>query len=117
MQFPIWLKPALYGAVTGAAVISAIGFGSMGWTTASAAESVAKKQAGLAVVAALVPYCVQSSASTDPAAVVVLADLAAAQTYGRRAIVEKAGWATPLGATAPNTDLAQACQLAIGKGS
>jgi hypothetical protein len=28
-------------------------------------------------------------------------------------MVEKAGWATPLGADKPNTALAQACQLAL----
>lgn len=112
MQFQ-WLKPALIGVVAGAAVVSAVGFGSMGWTTATAAESAAKKQATLAVVTALMPYCLQKSA--EPGATVQLAELRGAPSHNRRGIVEKAGWATPLGATVPNLDLAQACQLELSK--
>ncbi|WP_248304643.1 hypothetical protein [Breoghania sp. L-A4] len=60
------------------------------------------------------PYCIRSS-TTDPKAAEVLAELKAASSYQRRGIVEKAGWATPLGAERPNRDLAQACQIALSK--
>jgi hypothetical protein len=44
-----------------------------------------------------------------------MAELAAASNFGRKGVVEKAGWATPLGMDKPNSDLAQACQLAISE--
>jgi hypothetical protein len=115
MKLPIWLQPALIGAVAGAIVIAFLGFTQLGWVTGSSAASLATKQADLAVVTALMPYCLQNSAN-DPVGATVLTELKAASTYNRRAIVEKAGWATPLGATAPNTALAQACQTELSKG-
>ncbi len=114
MKLPIWLKPALFGAVAGAIVIAFIGFTQLGWVTGSSAASLASKQADLAVVSALMPYCLQSSVN-DPAAAAVITELKAASSYNRRSIIEKSGWATPLGATAPNTALAQACQTELSK--
>jgi hypothetical protein len=37
----------------------------------------------------------------------------AASSYQRSGIVEKAGWATPLGAEKPNSDVAKACGTAL----
>jgi hypothetical protein len=42
-----------------------------------------------------------------------LAELAEASTYKRRGIVEKAGWATPLGSEKPDRALSDACQIAL----
>lgn len=52
---------------------------------------------------------------TDPASVTVLAELKAATGYNRRGVIEKAGWATPLGADKPNTQLAANCEIELGK--
>ncbi|MDP1730770.1 MAG: hypothetical protein Q8L54_06230 [Devosia sp.] len=112
MQFPVWIKPALLGAGAGAVALAIIGFSWGGWVTGGSASDMAKKQSLAAIAAALTPYCLERSQS-DPNAIGVLAELKAASTYGRRAIVEKAGWATPLGMEKPNTELAQACQLAL----
>ncbi len=38
-----------------------------------------------------------------------------ASAYSRKGIVEKAGWATPLGADKPNGALAEACQLKLAE--
>ena len=65
-----------------------------------------------AVTMALTPYCVQNS-KNDPRSIEVLAELESASTFQRRGIVEKAGWATPLGAVKPNRALADACQIAL----
>ena len=116
MQFPTWLKPGIIGAIAGAAVITAAGFTQLGWTTRDAAEMTAKKQSALAVVSALMPFCVQKS-SSDPAATTVLAEMKAATSYNRRDILVKAGWASPFDADAPNVELAQACQLELNKAS
>jgi hypothetical protein len=116
MQFPTWLKPGIYGAIAGALIITAAGFTSLGWTTRDAAEASGKKQAALAVVSALMPFCMQKS-SSDPAAVTVLAEMKAASSYARRDILVKAGWASPFDPAVPNVDLAQACQLELNKAS
>ena len=60
----------------------------------------------------MTPYCVALSKS-DPKSVEILAELKAAPTYSRRGVIEKAGWATPLGAEKPNSDLAKACDVAL----
>ena len=112
MKLPVWTKPATYGAVAGAVVLAAVGFTWGGWTTAGAAQDLAKKESVAAITAALIPYCLERAAS-DPNTVVLMAELDAAPGFNRRAMVEKAGWATPLGAEGPNKDLAQACQLAL----
>jgi hypothetical protein len=52
---------------------------------------------------------------SDPASVTVLAELKAATGYNRRGVIEKAGWATPLGADKPNTQLAASCEAELGK--
>lgn len=112
MNIPVWLKPALGGAALGAAALAFVGFSYGGWVTGGSASALAKKEAMAAIAAVLTPYCLERSQS-DPNSIQLLADLKAASTYNRRAIIEKAGWATPLGMEKPNTDLAQACQQAL----
>jgi hypothetical protein len=112
MNLPAWLKPALLGAGGGAVALAFVGFTWGGWVTGGAAQTLATKESAAAIAQVLTPYCVEQSQS-DPKSVEILAELKAASTYGRRGIVEKAGWATPLGSEKPNTALAQACQIAI----
>ncbi|MGV8830491.1 MAG: hypothetical protein ACOH2N_00825 [Devosia sp.] len=112
MQIPEWTKPALYGAATGAVALAIVGFSWGGWLTGGSAQEIASNQSATDVAAALTPYCVAQS-KTDANRVTVMADLADASTYSRRGIVEKAGWATPLGADSPNRDLAEACVQAL----
>lgn len=114
MKIPTWIKPALLGAGAGAIVLAFAGFSYGGWTTTTAAKDMSKKDVAVAVAAALTPYCVQSSAA-DPGGAVILAEIKAASAYNRKGIVEKAGWATPLGADKPSSDLAQACQLLLSE--
>jgi alpha/beta superfamily hydrolase len=116
MQFPTWIKPALLGAGVGAIALAFVGFTWGGWVTGGAAQTMADKSSTAAIAAVLTPYCLERSQS-DPKSVEILAELKAASSYGRRGIVEKAGWATPLGTEAPNTALAQACQLALAPAS
>ena len=112
MKLPVWTKPAAYGAVGGALVLAFAGFTWGGWTTAGAAEELARKQAVAAQVEVLTPYCVER-AGTDPNSVALMAELMAATGTARLGMIEKAGWATPLGAEAPHRELARACQLAL----
>ena len=112
MNIPEWTKPALYGAVAGAAALAIVGFSWGGWVTGGSAQKLADSATAAGVATAMTPYCVAQSKS-DPRSVEVLAELKAAQGYNRRRVIEKAGWATPLGAEKPNTELAKACDIAL----
>jgi hypothetical protein len=114
MKFPTWIKPALFGAVFGAIVLAFVGFSYGGWMTGGGAKSLADKQTASAVAAALMPYCLERS-EMDPQAATILVSMKAATGSSRRTILEKAGWATPLGTEKPNLELAQACQLKLAE--
>jgi hypothetical protein len=114
MKFPTWIQPALIGAGAGAIALAIVGFAWGGWVTAGGADTMAAKRSDAAVVAALMPYCIESS-SSDPLSATVLAELQGAEAYKRRGILEKAGWATALGTDKPNAALAQACQLKLAE--
>lgn len=106
------VAPAIYGACVGAVAVAIIGFTWGGWVTGGTATKMADQAAEAATVASLTPYCLAKSRS-DPGAAAVLAELDSATSYNRRGIVEKAGWATPLGAERPSRDLASACEKAL----
>ncbi|MFT6558351.1 hypothetical protein [Sneathiella sp.] len=112
MQIPEWTKPALIGAGTGAIALAIVGFNWGGWVTANAALQMSSKSSATAVTEALLPYCLQNS-KRDANSMDVLVKLKEANNYQRRGIVEKAGWATPLGAERPDRALAEACQIAL----
>lgn len=114
MKTPEWIKPAVYGAVTGALALAIIGFTAGGWMTRGTALKMADNASADAVVAVMTPYCVAQS-KTAPDSMEILAALKVAATYDRREIIEKAGWATPLGATSPNRELAISCNSAIAE--
>ncbi|TNC63124.1 hypothetical protein [Rubellimicrobium roseum] len=103
-----WLKPSIYGALGGAVLTMVVGFSWGGWVTGGTAQSMAATEAKSAVVAALVPVCLQMS-QNDPDRAEKLTSILEAPTYQRRTKLIEAGWATPPGSDAPNRDLAQAC--------
>ena len=113
MKLPTWLKPGLTGAAVGAIALAIVGFTWGGWVTGGSAKDMASKASNAAVASALTPYCVERAGTTD--AVAALTDIKAASAYSRKGMVEKAGWATPLGAEKPNSDLAQSCQLKLAE--
>jgi len=108
MNVPESLKPGLTGAVFGAAALAIVGFSWGGWVTGGTAEKMASEQAGLEVVAALVPICVEQS-NNDPLSVATLAKLKDARGYQRREMVMETGWATMPGSSDPNRNVASAC--------
>jgi hypothetical protein len=108
MELPTSVKPGLWGAAAGAIAMAVVGFSYLGWSTAATSQKLAQDTADMAVVAALLPFCV-TKAEADPN----LATLAKLQTeqssYSRHDIVMRAGWATMGGETAGRDDLARAC--------
>jgi hypothetical protein len=108
VQTPEWLKPSLYGALTGAAALAIVGFSWGGWVTGGKAEQIASDRARLEVVAALVPVCLEQS-NQDPVSATMLASLMEARPHQRDRMLMDAGWATMPGAANPNSAVARAC--------
>ena len=112
MELPKWTEPALCGAGVGAIALAIIGFNWGGWVTGGTAAEMAEKSSRSAVAEALTPYCLALSVS-DPSSIDIMKKLNDATSYKKRGILEKAGWATPLGASEPNRALAESCLNAI----
>jgi hypothetical protein len=109
MQSPEWLKPGFWGAVAGAIAMATVGFCVLGWVTTTTAEQLAQKRANTAVVAALVPFCVDK-AQQDPGNKAVFARLQVEQSaFSRSELVMHARWATVGHGKSPDTALAHAC--------
>ena len=108
MQIPEWAKPAGWGAIVGAIVISMVGFQELGWKSSATAETMAVDRSDAAVVAALVPFCV-TKAKADPDAATMAKFQAETSSYSRSDLVIKAGWATLGGQTTPDNAVGRAC--------
>ena len=111
---PMWLKPGIWGAVIGAVPTMIIGFSWLGWTLSSTADQIAMQRTNLAVTSALTPICVQSFMKQTDAAT-KLTGLKETQAWQQSEVVEKGGWATMPGGTAPVSGLASACAEALVK--
>jgi hypothetical protein len=112
MKFPVWLKPALWGVVCGAAIMAIVGFSQLGWKTASNAEQLAQERADTAVIAALVPFCV-AKAQGDTQQATLARFRSEQSSYSRSDLVTKAGWATLGAEKSPDGALASACSAAL----
>lgn len=114
MQLPTTTKPAALGAVVGAIGLAVIGFTWGGWMTAGKAAAAAADQAQTAVVAALLPICMQQ-AGVDPETAAKVALIKDAPSYQRSDLVMKSGWATMPGAADADRNVARACAEALSK--
>jgi hypothetical protein len=112
MQIPVWLKPGLWGAASGAVVMAIVGFSQLGWKTEGSAEQLAQERADTAVVAALVPFCV-AKAQMDTQQTALASFQAEQSSYSRSDLVVKAGWATLGIAKSPDSSLARACSAKL----
>ena len=109
------VKPAIWGAVIGAIAITVIGFSQFGWTLGSTAEKMANERAQAAVVAALVPICVEKFQHQADAPVKLAEFSKVSTSWDRRSIIEKGGWATIAGSDAPNSAVAIGCAEQLGR--
>lgn len=107
-----WLKPSIYGALGGSVLTMVLGFSWGGWVTGGSAQALAIAEAKSAVIAALVPVCLDR-AQTDADRSAKLTMISEAPIYQRRDKLMEAGWATGPGTEAPNRDLAQACVASL----
>lgn len=110
MQNMAWIKPAIWGAVGGAAAFAILAF-SAGWiVTNTTAKDMADRQTEKAVIASLTPICVakfNSEPMTEKST--HLAKLQDTDSWSRDEYVADHGWATFAGAKEANDDVATAC--------
>jgi hypothetical protein len=114
MKFSPSLKPGIWVAVIGAAVISVLGFSLFGWTLDSTAEKMAKERALTAAVEVLAPICAEKFQQQADAPA-KLKEFGKASAWERRSIIEKGGWATVPGTDTPNSAAATACAERLGR--
>ncbi len=102
------VRPALWGAAGGAALLAIIGFAWGGWMTGAAARDASNENANTAVVSVLAPICaIQFRQQPDAAA--KLAELTALRSYEQVGFIEEGGWATMPGSDAPAKGVASGC--------
>ncbi len=109
------IKPAVWGAVGGAVIMSIVGFWALGWTLGSTAERIASSRAQTAVIEALTPVCVARFEAQADAAAKLTELKKISMSWDQRSFIEKGGWATPPGSAAPNLEVATACAAKLGK--
>jgi hypothetical protein len=114
MQVPVWIKPAVWGAVIGAIGIMIVGFSWMGWTLNSTHQRLATERADAAVATALTPFCVANYLK-QPDAAKKLAVLREDGSWQQRETIEKGGFATMPGNAEPTSGVADACAITLLK--
>jgi hypothetical protein len=102
-------KPFLLGAVAGAILSVWTGFDALGWKTAAASETIAKRQADSAVVAAYARVCSAQFKNGGKDLDARLAALQKTERYSRGDLVGKSGFATMAGEKEATQGVAQAC--------
>jgi hypothetical protein len=113
MQLPEMLEgPSLtrliQGALFGAAATAFIGFNWGGWALESTAKQRAVADTSAAMVAVLAPMCADKFRSGTEA-VVNTAELKKVSVWQQDTFIQKGGWATFPGMSAPDLAIAQAC--------
>ena len=103
-----YAKPFFFGALSGALLISWVGFNLVGWTTSSTAERAAKKKTEDAVAGALAKICVAqfNGAANLPER---LTQLQKADRWSRGGVLAKEGYANMPGDKAQANGVADAC--------
>ena len=82
--------------------------------TPAAAERLGKARAEVAVAHALAPFCVERFQNQKDASA-KLAELKKQDQYEQGTFIEKGGWATMPGSSAPNSDAAKVCAEILTK--
>jgi len=112
---PSQVKPALWGAVGGAAALALIGFTFGGWVTGSTAAELARQRADKAVVAVLAPICVEKFRQAPNADENLGRLKDKSYDWDKGTYVSKGGWATLPGNPEPYLGVAQACADMLSK--
>jgi hypothetical protein len=87
------IKPAIWGAVGGAAALAIIGFTWGGWVTGSKANELARQQVQTALVEALTPLCVEKFNRASDAQVRLAELKKITSSWDRERFVRENDWA------------------------
>ncbi|MHC8494478.1 hypothetical protein ACTU44_17440 [Thalassospira sp. SM2505] len=110
MTIATWVKPAIWGGVVGAVLITIVGFSTGSVVSGSTAEKMAETSSKESVIAAMAPVCVaQFKTLTPNNQMAELAALKEESSYKRDDFVIAKGWATMPGSEEPRNDIAQRC--------
>jgi hypothetical protein len=101
-------KPAMWGAIGGAAALAIVGFSWGGWVTANTSEANSKLRSEKAVVAVLAPICVEQFRAATNAGQNLEA-LRKVSSWQQGTFVSDGGWATMPGSKTPVSEVASAC--------
>jgi hypothetical protein len=112
MEMPVELKPALWGALGGAAALAILGFTWGGWMTAGSAATQSSQRASEAVVKALAPICADNF-RRDQETVARLDELKKVSSWQQAGFIEKGGWAKMPGAQSVDSTMSRACATLI----
>jgi hypothetical protein len=102
------IKLGLWSAIGGAILAAIVGFSWGGWVTGGTAQSMATERTLAAMVERLAPFCLVRF-NQDPEKDEKFEALKNTSSWQRRGYVEKQGWATMLGETAPDSSVATEC--------
>ena len=117
MHVPVWIKPAVWGAIFGAMGIMIIGFSWMGWNLGHTTKRLVLEGSESAVLAALTPFCVANYMKQPDAAKELASLREDTSSYTQRERIEKAGFATMPGHKEPISGLAGTCESALRSSS
>src|SRR4026209_995281 len=113
MHVPVWIKPAVWGAVVGAVGIMIVGFSWMGWTLGGTTTRLGAEGSESAVITAPAPFSVANYMKQPDAAKQLALLKADTSSYTQRDLIEKAGFSTLPGSKEPRSGLAAACEIAL----
>jgi hypothetical protein len=102
------------GAFVGALGTMIIGFGWGGWVTGKTASTNSTMLVNAALVQAYGPVCIERF-KRQPNVEAKWAELTKVETWRRDTYIKESGFATPPGAEAPNSAVADACAEALSK--
>jgi hypothetical protein len=113
MQLPAILEGEsltrlVQGAIVGFIATVVIGFNWGGWTLESTAKQNAEKNASAALVAVLAPMCADKFRGASDAAL-NMTEFKKVSSWMQDSYIQKGGWATFPGMSAPDLAIAQAC--------
>ena len=102
------LTRLLQGAAAGAVATIIIGFSWGGWTLGSTAKQMSEQKMSAALVAVLAPMCVDKFRG-GPDAAQQMVEFKKVSSWMQDSYIQKGGWATFPGMSAPDLAIAQAC--------
>ncbi|GHA37139.1 hypothetical protein GCM10007989_36620 [Devosia pacifica] len=108
MNVPTWVKPGVYGAILGGAIVAIVGFSWGGWVAGGSAAASAEEAAQQGRTDLAAAICVQNFIADEGARDSLAEMKALTSSFRQRDYVEEGGWALM-----PNTDEAARATMTL----